>query len=75
MKASHEKEAKEKTMFLKQTKAFGEWSDGLIAEIVQDAKWVTFRIGEEIVTEGTVSDSRLTKSGTRVCVFPQKGCM
>lgn len=56
MKSSHEKDVHEKIVFLKKTEPFADWSFGLLKEIAQGAKWVTFKVGEELVTEGECSD-------------------
>jgi signal-transduction protein with cAMP-binding, CBS, and nucleotidyltransferase domain len=56
MKSSHEKDVKEKIAFLKHTVPFEDWSVGLLKEIAQEAKWVTFQIGDEICTEGNSTD-------------------
>jgi hypothetical protein len=56
MKSSHENDLKEKIGFLKRTVPFVDWSIGLLKAIAQEAKWVTFQIGDEICTEGTYSE-------------------
>jgi CRP/FNR family cyclic AMP-dependent transcriptional regulator len=65
MKSSHEEDVHEKIVFLKKTEPFKQWSIGLLKEMAQEAKWVSFKIGEELVTEGECSD---------YMYFLRKGC-
>jgi hypothetical protein len=52
MKSSHEKDVREKVMFLKRTAPFQEMSDGAIKKFAFESKWVKFNIGEVICVQG-----------------------
>jgi signal-transduction protein with cAMP-binding, CBS, and nucleotidyltransferase domain len=62
MKSNHEKDAREKVMFLKRTAPFQNWTQAAITKvkiiminnfkIAQDASWKNFKIGEEICSQG-----------------------
>jgi signal-transduction protein with cAMP-binding, CBS, and nucleotidyltransferase domain len=64
MKTQHEKDVKDKIKFLKRTVPFEDWSEGAIKQIAHESKWVTYRIGDEICTQGQpVDDILFIKKG------------
>jgi signal-transduction protein with cAMP-binding, CBS, and nucleotidyltransferase domain len=52
MKSLHEKDVREKVMFLKRTAPFQEMSDGAIKKFAFESKWVNFKIGDVICVQG-----------------------